>query len=155
MKRPDHNSPIKETIKELDTETTRTNEEKPKSKITLAGIDSEEDNSMMLRQLVTRLDDSRGVKRMQSDPYCQKKKEKYYVAEAIKNYMDRDSAVRDHLFNSLYFLELLVDYDNTSKYAEDKPINLPQHPKFQSTPSVSTRQNHCSFRSRLNFGPLL
>lgn len=53
--------------------------------------------------------------------------------------MDRDSAVRDHLFNSLYFLELLVDYDNTSKYAEDKPINLPQHPKFKSILCISSR----------------
>lgn len=87
----------------------------------------------MLKQLVTRLEDSKGAKKISSESYCKKKKEKYYVAEAVNNYLDRDSAARDHLFNSLYFLELLVDYDNTSKYAEDKPIHLPQHPKFKGT----------------------
>lgn len=86
---------------------------------------------MMLKQLVTRLDDSRAGKVMRSDPYTDRSKEKYYVAEAVKGYLDKESAVRDHLFNSIYFLELLVSYNNTLDYAQDKPINLPQHPKYK------------------------
>ncbi len=86
---------------------------------------------MMLKQMVTRMEDSRAGRIMPFDPYTPRNKDNYYIAEAIKGYQDRESLVRDHLFNSIYFLELLDKYNNTSDFAEDKPINLPQHPKYK------------------------
>ena len=70
----------------------------------------------MIKQMVTHLGDSR-KNFLASDPYTSKNKQQYYVAEAVKDYKYRESAIRDHLFNSIYFLELLTHYNNTPNYA--------------------------------------
>ena len=86
---------------------------------------------------------------MTSDPYTTtRNKYSYYVAEAVRGYLDRESQVRDHLFNSIYFLELLEHYNNTKFYSEDKPINFPQNPKFKGSFLSYSRQDHSSFRPR-------
>jgi hypothetical protein len=55
----------------------------------------------------------------------------------VKGYLDKESLVRDHIFNSLYFLELLAKYNNTTDFAADKPINLPQKACYKGTTLLS------------------
>jgi CTD small phosphatase-like protein 2 len=43
---------------------------------------------------------------------------KYYVDELTKNYMGRDSLIREHLFSSMYYLQMLKQYDKTLLYHE-------------------------------------
>ena len=88
-----------------------------------------QDNTMMIKQMVTHMDDPKVASNVSSNPY---REGVYYVAEAIKDYLKKDSLIRDHIFNSIFFLELLAQYNNTPDYAEDKPIYLPQSPQFKS-----------------------
>ena len=99
---------------------------------------------MMLKQMVTRLDDPKVASKTNTNPYTEGV---YYVAEAVRDYLKKDSLIRDHIFNSIFFLELLAQYNNTAAYAEDKPIYLPQNPKFKSTDLVYRRQNYGGFGS--------
>jgi hypothetical protein len=94
---------------------------------------------MMIKQMVTRLEDPKVASQANTNPYTEGV---YYVAEAIRDYLKKDSLIRDHIFNSIFFLELLTQYNNTSDYAEDKPIYLPQDPKYKSKLSFYDRQDY-------------
>lgn len=61
------------------------------------------------------------------DPYAVRgRSSNYYVTEVLKGYKTKESLVREHLFNSLYFLELLAKYNNTPDFTQDKPVYLAQ-----------------------------
>ncbi len=81
--------------------------------------------------MVTRVEESKKSRIPASNSFIERQNSKYYISEVIKGYLNKESLVRDHLFNSLYFLELLVKYNNTSDYAADKPIVLPQKPFYK------------------------
>jgi hypothetical protein len=64
------------------------------------------------------------------DPYSPRSASKYYVAEAIKHYHEMESLVREHLFCSLYFLQLLQNYAIYSEQPPVTPLQLPQSHQY-------------------------
>jgi hypothetical protein len=60
------------------------------------------------------------------DPYSPRSSHKYYVAEVTKHFQNVDSLARDHIFNSMYFLQLLEKYNFPQNQPPIQPLNLQQ-----------------------------
>jgi hypothetical protein len=128
QRRPNHNSPLK----------ARGPEGKGKGKAEEAekdvNVEDLSENAMMIKQLVTRLEEPQhGISPIE-DPYSPRSASKYYVAEVLKQYLNPDSLVREHLFSSLYFLQMLSVYALPDNQPPSHALPLPQRDKYRSNP---------------------
>jgi hypothetical protein len=48
-----------------------------------------------------------------------------------KHYLNMDSLVRDHIFNSIYFLQLLAKYNSPHNQPSVYPLTLLQKHKYK------------------------
>lgn len=95
---------------------------------------------MLIKQMVTHIEEPRRIKLPKENPYLPRSTSQYYVAEVVKHFRNMDSLARDHIFNSLYFLQLLAGYSLPQNLPEIYPLSLKQKPQYRGTiPLTQTR----------------
>ena len=95
----------------------------------------EEENAMLIKEMVTHLQESRRTTALE-DPYESSPTHTYYTTEIVKHHHNHDSMARDHILNSLYFLQLLYKYNNPLNQPEILPLNLIQKQEYQGKITV-------------------
>jgi hypothetical protein len=90
---------------------------------------------MLIKQLVTHFEEPCKIVLPKHNPYSPRNSQ-YYVGEVVRHYRNMDSLARDHLFNSLYFLQLLVAYASPQNLPEVYLLSLKLLPQYKGTPWV-------------------
>jgi hypothetical protein len=99
---------------------------------------------MLIKQLVTHVEEPRKIVLPKEDPYSPRCSSEYYVVEVVKHYRNMDSLARDHIFNSLYFLQLLASYSKPQSLPEVYPLSLKQPPQYKgSLPMMQIKSQWC------------
>lgn len=52
----------------------------------------------------------------------------FYITEVLRTYMESDSLSRDSILNSIFFLQLLGQYDNHKLQSNIQPLTLSTKP---------------------------
>lgn len=66
---------------------------------------------MLIKQMVTHFEEPKRTIKPIEDPYSPHSSKRYYVAEVLKHYKNTESLVFEHIFNSIFFLQLLAKYN--------------------------------------------
>jgi hypothetical protein len=80
---------------------------------------------MLIKQMVTHTEEPKRIMVPRENPYSPTCSQ-YYVSEVVKHFKNMDSLARDHIFNSLYFLQLLAAYSKPQYLPEIYPLSLKQ-----------------------------
>lgn len=88
---------------------------------------------MLIKQMVTHIEEPKRISFPKEDPYSPRSSNQYYIAEVAKHFRNMDSLARDHIFNSLYFLQLLAAYSSPQNLPEVYPLSLKQKPQYRGS----------------------